>query len=139
MKTSKFNQCFEEYLTTNIQNEHQDHSNAKFLQLFDKRINTGLAFWNMQHLKPLLLPQIAHLFPSCNPKQGPATAAGHFIQMFGNGATWQICQIIHKIYSYTEFVEAKLDLPFVLKERLPQKENKHHNVNYPVSADDCLK
>lgn len=36
-------------------------------------------------------------------------------------------------------MESKLDLPFVFKERLPQKENKHKNVNYPVTADDCLK
>lgn len=97
VKTSTFNQYFEKYLTINIQHEHQDHSNAKFWQLFDKRINTGVAFWKIQHLKPLLLLQIAHLFPGCNRKQGPATAARHFIQRFGNGTSWQICQIIHRI------------------------------------------
>lgn len=36
-------------------------------------------------------------------------------------------------------MESKLDLPFVLKESLPQKENKYNNVNYPVTADDHLK
>lgn len=110
-----------------------------FWQLLVRRINTGVAFWNAQHLKPFLMAQTAHSFPCCNSKQGTAMAARHFIQMFGNGTSWQICQIIRKIYNYTEFMESKLDLPSVLKEGLPQKENKHNNVNHPVTADDCLK
>lgn len=68
----------------------------KFWQLFGKRINTGVAFCNIQHLKPLLLPQIAHSFLCCDTKEGPAMAPRHFSQMFGSGTPWQICQIIHK-------------------------------------------
>lgn len=102
----------------------------KFWQLLDKRINTGFSFWNIQHLKTTSVARDCSLISmlSLSTKQGPAMAARHFIQIFGNGTSWQICQIIHKICNCTEFMESKLDLPSVLKEKLPKKENKHNNV-----------